>query len=113
MVAVITACAAPSAAQAGCGDYVVIRDANGDVPATAPDHGDPVPCHGPNCTGSPTRDPLAPAAPPAPHTGVKECVTPGGGTADPGAARPAFPIPTSDACPSGPASAIFHPPRVG
>ncbi|MBN9523149.1 hypothetical protein J0H58_32315, partial [bacterium] len=92
LVAAVAACAAPSAARAGCGGYVVIRDADGE-PAAAPDHGDPMPCHGPNCTGSPARDPLAPAAPPAPHAGAKECVT-FGGTADPGDARPAFPIPT-------------------
>lgn len=108
LVAVVAAGASPSAAQAGCGDYVVVRD----VPAAAPDHGDSPPCHGPNCHGSPTRDPLPPVAPPAPHAGAKECVSPGG-TADPGHSPPAFPIPTSDACHSGAASAVFHPPRAG
>jgi hypothetical protein len=111
LVAAVAACAAPAPAHAGCGDYVVIRDATGE-PAATPDHGDPLLCHGPNCTGSPTRDPLAPAAPPAPHAGAKECVA-FGTAADPGDARTAFPIPTSDACPPGPASAIFHPPRAG
>lgn len=110
VVAAVAACAAPAAAQAGCGDYVVVRDATG-APVAAPDH-DPMPCHGPNCTGSPARDPLAPAAPPAPHAGAKECVALGG-AADPGDARSAFPIPTSDACPQGRAAAIFHPPRAG
>lgn len=111
LVAVVAACAAPSAARAGCGDYVVIRDANGDLPATAPDHDMPAPCDGPNCHGAPSRAPIAPVAPPTLGS-PKDAVT--RGADDPPAdGGPHFPIPTSDRCPGALAEAVFHPPRAG
>lgn len=111
LVAVVAACAAPSAAQAGCGDHVVIRDATSALPATAPDHGTPQPCDGPNCHSAPAHDPIAPVSPPT-VASPKDIVTPGGLEPPPDAGR-RFPLPTSDACPPDGATAIFHPPRAG
>ncbi len=111
LVAAVAACASPSAAQAGCGEYVVIRDAAGALPATTPDHGAPAPCHGPSCQSAPTHDPIAPVAPPT-VTSPKAAVSLGG-LEPPAAGGPHFPIPTSDACPDGSAVGIFHPPRAG
>src|SRR5581483_2975243 len=60
------ACVNPARASAGCGDYVTIRD--DAAPSAA--HAAPVapvkpPCHGPNCSGTPTREspPLPPVVP--------------------------------------------------
>jgi hypothetical protein len=115
LLLVAAVCCAPSPAAAACGDYVTIRPADGE-PGDHTDAGrplDPTPCHGPNCSGSPARDPFAPVVPPVTHGSVKDGVTPAGNTPNPASRRSCFPIPASDVCPPGTAAAIFHPPRPG
>ena len=107
VAAAVAFTAAPAAA--GCGDYVVIRDA---TDARTADHpAAPGPCHGPSCRGAPTHAPIAPATSPTVMS-PKDAVTRVGGDPPP-AAGPQFPIPTSDRCPGRLAVAVFHPPRAG
>ncbi|HEX4608533.1 MAG TPA: hypothetical protein VH092_10035 [Urbifossiella sp.] len=108
------ACLTPAAASAACGDYVAVRstDPHPDGHRADTNHG-PAPCHGPNCSGSPTRDPLAPAVPLATEVGPKDGLGHGPGGPDRPAEAAPFPAPTSDACPANIPAPIFHPPRLG
>lgn len=112
VVAVLAAAAAastPAPAAAGCGSYVVIRDAT-ETP-TAEHPAAPEPCQGPSCHGTPTRAPIAPVAPPSVGSPKDRAAT--GALEPPAATGDRFPIPTSDPCPDGPAVGVFHPPRAG
>ena len=106
VLAVAAVASTPAPAAAGCGDYVVIRDAPAAEHPAAPE-----PCHGPSCHGAPTRAPIAPVAPPSLGS-PKDRATPGG-LEPPAATGDRFPIPTSDPCPDGTAVGVFHPPRAG
>jgi hypothetical protein len=109
------ACFSPARASAGCGDYVTIRD-----DATAPAHrvtpqtpANP-PCHGPNCSGSPTREapPLVPVVPTGhqPKELTRNPDPADGPDAEPGCS---FDRDSTSARPIRQASSVYHPPRAG
>src|SRR5262245_47042971 len=117
------ACLTPGRASAECGDYVTIRNGPADPahhattrdatpqPDQAPAR---PPCHGPNCSSAPARDP-SPLPPVAP-TGLqpKELTQHPAAAADPDAGPgSALDRDPSSARPVRRASSVFHPPRAG
>lgn len=117
LVAVV-ACLSPGRASAECGDYVIILPPSGTPhpakpePTTAPQ---PIPvtppCHGPNCSGSPTRE-TPPASPPATGGLMKESARHSAGTDFvPSVSGSPFPRDDTSPRPVRRASSIFHPPR--
>ena len=110
-------CAAPSAARAACGDYVVTRLPHGDAipadphqPADMPAPAGPrTPCDGPNCQGRPVAPPVsAPTVvPPAPSEWGWLTSAPACAPLD----RCAWPLDHPSPSPTQIASRIYHPPR--
>jgi hypothetical protein len=112
-------CCAPSAARAGCGDYVVTRAAPpgnaasaahpAEMPSPAP-AAPHKPCHGPNCSGAPAvPQPVPPSVTPnGPTEWGWLAATPSSAPSHAGAvlAESSSPDPTHLA------SGIFHPPRT-
>ena len=119
LLLVVAACATPDRASAECGDHVIILNApassNHDAMPGAAEMPKPIklPCHGPNCSGSPTHDfpPLAPVAPVSSQLKeLAQCLISVG---DVDAPRPSFDRDMSSLRPTHRASSVFHPPRVG
>jgi hypothetical protein len=111
--------AAPSAARASCGDYVVLgptgdhHAAADPSPMSHPAHHDPAgmprPCHGPHCSRGGTPLPVPVLAPPvtAEEWGyLPPLVTPAGGS------RPASLFDDTNPRPVRRPSSVYHPPRL-
>ncbi len=123
LLLVVVACLSPGRVSAECGDYVTIlnvpsgethQQASHESGATD-SHQSPArpPCHGPNCSGSPTRE--FPPIPPAPVTSnpVKEAVRHAGASDAADASPSAFDRDTTSLRPIRRAASVFHPPRLG
>lgn len=121
MLFVVVVCASPQRAQAGCGDYVTILSAT----AVAKTHAMPpvqvadgvpaparMPCHGPNCSGAPTRDfPASPASPVSQP--VKEQAQGLAHAIEADPFRGSLDLDFTSLRPVRRATSIFHPPRIG
>jgi hypothetical protein len=112
---------APSAAQAGCGDYVVFGMKHADAqtlsspfapvahPAPVSPTDNPTPCSGPTCSSGPATPPAAPA-PPGPVPGER-CGFPSTLPLWTGPEAVVYRTDDSAGTPVRGSSTIYHPPR--
>lgn len=119
LLLVVVACLSPQRAEARCGHPGAIFKTDliaaeaGEKPSAAatesPAPAAPCPCHGPNCSGAPTRD--APPPTVAPVTPQATDATLDSVTPHPAAAHPKFARDGSASHPIDRPSSVFHPPR--
>lgn len=116
---VLVTCATPDRASATCGEHVVIRHSSSELkPAAISDESQPaaparLPCHGPNCSGSPAGKfpPLAPVI--SIGTTVKEYAQSLIVMDDAAASHSPLVQDNTSPRPIRRASSVFHPPRRG